>query len=486
MIVNSNVNQSNLMMVGTGTTSAETNTTNKNVGNDGVNFADVLAFKQDTNVTGSKSDAVQQTPDKAPKGKIDQVKDGTAASDTRQTEQPEVTGQIKIKQNPTDDKQETVTEISEVSDDIVSGEQIQDVTDAISQLLAMIMNQLQISLDDVQHNLQISGMDVQDLFTTDGIKTFFLQVQEADTTDLLTNADLNQQLQDFVNDWNQLLEGMDLSPEDLIAIADKTGMEDVFENLVPEILPDMDNTMENVGQTTTMKDRQAENIEEPEVIVEDQNSKQAMPEKTTATPKKQMEQNSDTQDTASMPEYETSQPKHNTDSEFVNPILQNIQEALDHVELLKPQEQVVEPKQIVEQVVEQVKVHMSQENTSIQLQLYPEHLGRIQIHVVSKDGVMTARIAAETEQAKQAIENGLASLKETFDQQDLKVDAVEVMVSTTGFERGNEEHNAQEQEKTGHRSGKLSLAGLEEEVEENDMAEQERMRASGSSVSYSA
>lgn len=484
MIVNSNVNQSNLMMVGTGTTSAETNTTNKNVGNDGVNFADVLAFKQDTNVTGSKLDAVQQTPEKPPKGKTDQVKDGTAASDTRQTGQTEVTGQIK--QNPTDDKQETVTETSEVLDDIVSGEQIQGVTDAISQLLAMIMNQLQISLDDVQQNLQILGMDVQDLFTTDGIKTFFLQVQEADPTDLLTNADLNQQLQDFVNDWNQLLEGMDLSPEDLIAIADKTGMEDVFQNLVPEILPDMDNTMENVGQTATMKDRQAEDIEEPEVIVEDQNSKRAMPEKTTATPKKQMEQNSDTQDTASMPEYETSQPKYNTDSEFVNPILQNIQEALDHVESLKPQENVVEPKQIVEQVVEQVKVHMSQENTSIQLQLYPEHLGRIQIHVVSKDGVMTARIAAETEQAKQAIENGLASLKETFDQQDLKVDAVEVMVSTTGFERGNEEHNAQEQEKTGHRSGKLSLAGLEEETEENDMAEQERMRASGSSVSYSA
>lgn len=484
MIVNSNVNQSNLMMVGTGTTSAETNTTNKNVGNDGVNFADVLAFKQDTNVTGSKLDAVQQTPEKPPKGKTDQVKDGTAASDTRQTGQTEVTGQIK--QNPTDDKQETVTEISEVSDDIVSGEQIQDVTDAISQLLAMIMNQLQISLDDVQQNLQILGMDVQDLFTTDGIKTFFLQVQEADPTDLLTNADLNQQLKDFVNDWNQLLEGMDLSPEDLIAIADKTGMEDVFHNLVPESLPDMDNTMENVGQTATMKDRQAEDIEEPEVIVEDQNPKRAMPEKTTAIPKKQMEQNSDAQDTASMPEYETSQPKYNTDSEFVNPILQNIQEALDHVESLKPQENVVEPKQIVEQVVEQVKVHMSQENTSIQLQLYPEHLGRIQIHVVSKDGVMTARIAAETEQAKQAIENGLASLKETFDQQDLKVDAVEVMVSTTGFERGNEEHNAQEQEKTGHRSGKLSLAGLEEEAEENDMAEQERMRASGSSVSYSA
>lgn len=484
MIVNSNVNQSNLMMVGTGTTSAETNTTNKNVGNDGVNFADVLAFKQDTNVTGSKLDAVQQTPEKPPKGKTDQVKDGTAASDTRQTEQTEVTGQIK--QNPTDDKQETVTEISEVSDDIVSGEQIQDVTDAISQLLAMIMNQLQISLDDVQQNLQILGMDVQDLFTTDGIKTFFLQVQEADPTDLLTNADLNQQLKDFVNDWNQLLEGMDLSPEDLIAIADKTGMEDVFQNLVPESLPDMDNTMENVGQTATVKDRQSEDIEEPEVIVEDQNPKRAMPEKTTAIPKKQMEQNSDAQDTASMPEYETSQQKYNTDSEFVNPILQNIQEALDHVESLKPQENVVEPKQIVEQVVEQVKVHMSQENTSIQLQLYPEHLGRIQIHVVSKDGVITARIAAETEQAKQAIENGLASLKETFDQQDLKVDAVEVMVSTTGFERGNEEHNAQEQEKTGHRSGKLSLAGLEEEAEENDMAEQERMRASGSSVSYSA
>ena len=171
--------------------------------------------------------------------------------------------------------------------------------------------------------------------------------------------------------------------------------------------------------------------------------------------------------------------------EVVNPILQNIQDALNKVTSTEHTDNVNKPQPVVEQIVEQVRVHMNQDATSMELQLYPEHLGKIQIHVVSKDGVMTARIAAETEQAKQAIENGLANLKEAFEQQDLKVEAVEVMVSTAGFEKGQDQQETPEQKRTGGKTGKLVYSDTEEE-ELEEQAETERMRMTGSSVSYTA
>lgn len=81
---------------------------------------------------------------------------------------------------------------------------------------------------------------------------------------------------------------------------------------------------------------------------------------------------------------------------------------------------------------------MKNDVTSLQMQLYPEHLGKVSIQVVSKNGVLTAQIAAENEVAKAALESQLATLKESFDSQGIKVQSVEVMVSTNAFEQNQQ------------------------------------------------
>lgn len=476
MIVNSNVNQSNLLMVGMGT-STDTAPATDNKETDGMNFADVLASKQDVNVPGSKVDAVKQAPSK-------QATD--SVSDSRKEQAEDKTVSANTKQDTSGVSENTTTaETVDAAEDIPTDKEIENVTDAILQLLAMLMDQLQLSLEDVQQNLQSLGMKLQDLLTSEGVKDFFLGVQDADTTDLLTDAALNQEFQDFMKDWNQLVDDMNLSLEDVMAMLDSQGAEGFFESMADALISQDQEGITFPQPDTLLKEQPVAEEQQPEVIVAKEQPQTMQQQQPTATQDGQTRQGTDSQ-TASMPDTDVPEVEQRTDSDFTNPILQNIQDALDRVESFEPQEGVTESRPVVEQVIEQVKVHMSQDTTSMQLQLYPEHLGRIQIHVVSKDGMMTARIAAETEQAKQAIENGLASLKETFEQQDLKVDAVEVMVSTAGFERNDEEHNTPEQEKAGHRSGKLSLTDVEEETEEEDVAEQERMRASGSSVSYSA
>ena len=171
---------------------------------------------------------------------------------------------------------------------------------------------------------------------------------------------------------------------------------------------------------------------------------------------------------------------------FENPILQAIQNAVNNVETVVNAEQPVQQVDIVRQVVEQVRVNMNQQATSLELQLYPEHLGRIQINVVSKDGVLTASIVAETEAAKQAIEGGLLNLKEAMQQQDLKVEAIEVMVSTMGFEKGEEQQQSFDEKGSSNPRRKIDLSELGEAIPVEDEVEIEKMKATGSSVSYRA
>ena len=79
-------------------------------------------------------------------------------------------------------------------------------------------------------------------------------------------------------------------------------------------------------------------------------------------------------------------------------------------ELVADRADVETAENITKQVVNQVKLTMKNDVTSLQMQLYPEHLGKVSIQVVSKNGVLTAQIAAENEVAKAALESQLCLL----------------------------------------------------------------------------
>lgn len=149
----------------------------------------------------------------------------------------------------------------------------------------------------------------------------------------------------------------------------------------------------------------------------------------------------------------------------------------------------VEQADIIRQIIDSIKVNITKDITSMELQLNPEHLGRVQISVASKNGVMQAQIVAETEAAKHAIENNIAALKETFNSQELKVEAVEVMVATYEFfnrgENGGFEHGGQGGTSRKSSSVNLGEVPVDGELSEEEQLEVELMKAKGSSVSYS-
>jgi flagellar hook-length control protein FliK len=359
----------------------------------------------------------------------------------------------------------------------------------LSDFFQQLMSELDITPDSLNETMNELGMEPSDLLTEDGMKSLFLAVNSSEVSDLLVNEDLNQDWNGFAGQMNQLLEDMDIPVEELQLVADSWD-EDTL--LKVETLQTKDVNDFDVSDFSVEKDAdvtQSKQIENVDVVVSDDVSKQS--NQTQSDSEGFSEDFSDkaykgaAEDSKSV---NTENAKDSKTEHFENPILQAVENAVDNLQEAPVVEEVpISGREIVDQIVEQVKVRMNQDTTSMEMQLYPEHLGKIQINVVSKDGAMTARIVAETEEAKQAIENGLSSLKESMENQNLKVDAIEVMVSTAGFTWNNEEQPEYEQQKSSNSRKKIDLSELEEEeTEVEETAELEKMRYAGSSVSYTA
>jgi flagellar hook-length control protein FliK len=95
----------------------------------------------------------------------------------------------------------------------------------------------------------------------------------------------------------------------------------------------------------------------------------------------------------------------------------------------------------MEQIVNQMKVTISQDITSMEMQLNPENLGKIYVNISSEEGVVNAQFRATNEIVKEALEAQIATLRENLNQAGVKVDAIEVTIASHEFERNLEQNH---------------------------------------------
>lgn len=471
MKVDETINITNLLTVGMQAKSSSSNDTG--------NFADILSSTSEKkDVTVNQQKTVNTIPDN---------KD--ANTSIAVTEKP-------VKQNNAENVKDTASPSTDNKDTVESDEDLcpkdmEDVMEAVSALLTQLSQILQCTPDELKEKLQDFGMDFKDIFNLDEMKNFFLSENQADAMDLLTNEDLNGQFKQLIDVITQATDELsdfvvDLEGISFDDIQSKThelfnaGQTDIKDTLV------LTNEQPDTNLLTDESDA-SDVSNEPYIQVTD-NRKETVTKQSTDN-KESFSQTGSEEKATQFNGLQRSETSTETQDFVKNPILQGIQDAMNGLEDVSMVEDAspVDARQVVEQIVEQIKVQMNQDSTSLQMQLYPEHLGRIQIHVVSKEGIMTAQIIAENEAAKQAIEGGLASLKESMEQQNIKVEAIEVMVSTTGFERNDEHNDAQQKTPSSKARRRINLGDLGDEdvLTEEDMAETEKMKATGSSVSYS-
>lgn len=102
-------------------------------------------------------------------------------------------------------------------------------------------------------------------------------------------------------------------------------------------------------------------------------------------------------------------------------------------------------KEIARQIIEEVRVMAKPGQTTMELQLYPEHLGKVNVTISASEGGMSARFVVQNEMAKEAVEGQMLTLKETLSQQGIKVESIEVTVAGFSFDQNNQ---ANEQDNT--------------------------------------
>ena len=151
---------------------------------------------------------------------------------------------------------------------------------------------------------------------------------------------------------------------------------------------------------------------------------------------------------------------------------------------------------IVSQVTESVRVNITPDTTTMEMQLHPATLGTVVLNISSQNGTVTANMLVQNDAVKAALESQLASLLETFNEQGQKVEAVSVEVASYNLDQGFAGEFTQQQSEgsNGKPQGRsrrqinlndLAEIGLDEISEEEQLAA-DMMRRSGNSVDFTA
>ena len=89
--------------------------------------------------------------------------------------------------------------------------------------------------------------------------------------------------------------------------------------------------------------------------------------------------------------------------------------------------------EIADQILDNMKTVTNGDFSDVEMQLHPASLGTLHIHVTNNAGVITASFVTENEAVKAAVESQMVRLAEQFEEQGIKVEAVEVTVASHTF-----------------------------------------------------
>lgn len=123
---------------------------------------------------------------------------------------------------------------------------------------------------------------------------------------------------------------------------------------------------------------------------------------------------------------------------------------------------------VIRQIVEFTQLHTAERATTLEMQLNPEHLGKLYLELTSREGNVTAKIYTQNELVREALEAQMADLKVNMSQAGIKVEAVEISAEPHAFEHNleqqakQEERQAQEQEKSARTNRRINLNDMDD------------------------
>lgn len=388
------------------------------------------------------------------------------------------TNKISAKNNTSEDKS-SVTGTAKNADtsnisDVNSKADNKDVTDTVKEVCEdikdAIKEEFNVSDEDIKVAMELLGLTALDLLSTAKVAELIEQLTGTDALTLITNEDMMQSFNNIINVVDE-------------ANADIAGMLGVKTEEVGIVLGQNDIAPVVNSEDTAKQD----NVKEADAKNADDNINQTVDnqESLSEVLAKKITTESDGKAKNNMSESNEANNKV-TYADVADNMISNITDTF--ADIITEDISTVKEADIVNQVIDSVKFMASRELTSMEVMLNPEHLGSVHITVTARNGIVSAQIAAQNEQVKTALENQMVTLREQFESQGLKVDAVEITVMAHSFEAGQNFGQSESERKQGeskvHR--KLDLSSFDDELEEDLESTAPAPKAEGSSVEYLA
>lgn len=136
------------------------------------------------------------------------------------------------------------------------------------------------------------------------------------------------------------------------------------------------------------------------------------------------------------------------------------------------------------QLLERMQVMKNGKESQLRIKLSPENLGQLDIRLSTVDGKVTAQIATSTAAAKEMIEGQLHQLRQTFVQQGIQLDKVEVVQQSTQSLLQDQQSQQQGQRQFGQGNRREKQSG-QYEVEENPVVTHEHEKEETIGINYS-
>lgn len=388
------------------------------------------------------------------------------------------TNKISAKNNTSEDKS-SVTGTAKNADtsnisDVNSKADNKDVTDTVKEVCEdikdAIKEEFNVSDEDIKVAMELLGLTALDLLSTAKVAELIEQLTGTDALTLITNEDMMQSFNNIINVVDE-------------ANADIAGMLGVKTEEVGIVLGQNDIAPVVNSEDTAKQD----NVKESDAKNADDNINQTVDnqESLSEVLAKKITTESDGKAKNNMSESNEANNKV-TYADVADNMISNITDTF--ADIITEDISTVKEADIVNQVIDSVKLMASRELTSMEVMLNPEHLGSVHITVTARNGIVSAQIAAQNGQVKTALENQMVTLREQFESQGLKVDAVEITVMAHSFEAGQNFGQSESERKQGeskvHR--KLDLSSFDDELEEDLESTAPAPKAEGSSVEYLA
>ena len=405
-------------------------------------------------------------------------------------------------------------------------EKIKDLAEEISeitnQIVDKIKSEFEVTDEEIEEAMEVLGLTIADLTKPAELRNLLMELTgTTDSIELLTNVELYdsvKEVTDFASNlFTEVAKDFSLSTEQLTEMINTESFEEALNEADVSVTSNEAETeadAEVVSEVTVDKtteqalafensDKANANETKP-VESNNSNESEEVPIDTEKKAPDKIEKpesfaQSNLMNDEAMNERSENRKSFNFDNSNNQDLIlgqtgtvtnQTVNTVGDIVETVTSYTTGADTDNIMRQVTDYVKVHISEDVTKMEIELHPASLGTVNMQINSQNGQITAHLTVQNELVKSVLETQMIKLQETFDEQGTKVSAIEVTVAEYSLNSQSDNNYSEERNGKSYGSKKkginLNEIGSLDELDEEEQLEAKVMEMNGSSVNYTA